>query len=99
MMLKICSRGFEFHKLKFYLTLLQLLTRDPEKRLGSGSDGAAAIRKHPFFVDLDWTKLEARQVDPPFRPKVRDITDISQIDTMFTQVSTTTPTTILTLVM
>jgi hypothetical protein len=32
------------------LSLLKgLLTRDPEKRLGSGPDGSAAIRAHPFF--------------------------------------------------
>lgn len=32
------------------LSLLKgLLTRDPEKRLGAGPNGSAAIRAHPFF--------------------------------------------------
>lgn len=32
------------------LSLLKgLLTRDPEKRLGAGAGGSAAVRAHPFF--------------------------------------------------
>lgn len=64
--------------------LTGLLTRDPEKRLGSGSDGVAAIRRHAFFADLDWEKLERREIEPPFKPGVKSKNDISQIDTMFT---------------
>jgi len=64
--------------------LTGLLTRDPQKRLGSGADGAAAIKKHPFFGDLDWEKLEKKEIEPPFKPGVKSTTDISQIDPMFT---------------
>jgi serum/glucocorticoid-regulated kinase 2 len=54
--------------------------------LGSpGTGGAASIRNHTFFTEIDWVKLEARQVEPAFKPKVKSATDISQIDTMFTQ--------------
>ena len=28
------------------------------------------IRSHPFFASIDWNKLEARQIDPPYKPKV-----------------------------
>jgi len=62
-----------------------LLTRDVEKRLGSGAEGSADVKKHPFFSSLDWEKLEKKDVEPPFKPKVKSSTDISQIDTAFTQ--------------
>lgn len=46
---------------------MQLLERDPEKRLGSDG-GASAIKAHPFFAPIDWTKLSLRQVSPPYKP-------------------------------
>jgi hypothetical protein len=48
----------------------QLLTRDPEKRLGSGPDGSMDIKNHPFFSSIDWEKLERKEITPPFVPKV-----------------------------
>ncbi len=48
--------------------LTGLLTRDPTKRLGSG--GATEIRAHPFFRDIDWKKLVAKKIQPPFKPSV-----------------------------
>lgn len=57
-----------------------LLTRDVEKRLGASS---ADVKKHPFFKDIDWDKLEKKEVDPPFKPKVKSDTDTSQIDSVF----------------
>jgi len=54
-----------------------LLTRDVEKRLGS------EVKKHPFFKDIDWEKLEKREMEPPFKPKVKSDTDTSQIDSVF----------------
>lgn len=45
------------------------MTKNPARRLGcTGNENQ--IRSHPFFKDLDWTALEMRRVDPPFRPKV-----------------------------
>jgi serum/glucocorticoid-regulated kinase 2 len=62
-----------------------LLTRDVDKRLGStASGGSSNIKKHPFFKDIDWDKLERKEIDPPFKPKVKNSTEISQIDTIFT---------------
>jgi serine/threonine protein kinase len=61
-----------------------LLTRDVEKRLGSGADGSNDVKRHPFFKDIDWVKLERKELDPPFKPKVKDAdNDISQIDECF----------------
>lgn len=41
--------------------ITKLLNRDPEKRLGAS--GYKEIKKHPFFQDIDWKKLE--KMDPP----------------------------------
>jgi len=63
-----------------------LLTRDVDKRLGStASGGAANVRKHPFFKDIDWDKMERKELEPPFKPKVKNATEVTQIDTVFTQ--------------
>eukprot|EP01117_Protostelium_nocturnum_P019546 TRINITY_DN84_c0_g1_i1.p1 TRINITY_DN84_c0_g1~~TRINITY_DN84_c0_g1_i1.p1 ORF type:complete len:426 (+),score=194.31 TRINITY_DN84_c0_g1_i1:249-1526(+) len=61
-----------------------LLTRDVDKRLGSGPAGPEAVKKHPFFSSIDWVKLDNKEIDPPFKPKVKDVMDHSQIDTVFT---------------
>ena len=48
--------------------LRKLLDRDPSRRLGS--KGAQEIKDHPFFDEIDWKKLMARKITPPFRPDV-----------------------------
>lgn len=48
----------------------RLLHRDPKQRLGSGPRGDREIFDHPFFAGIDWEKMKARQLQPPFRPKV-----------------------------
>jgi len=63
-----------------------LLTRDVDRRLGSGPDGSNNVKKHPFFKDIDFDKLERRELDAPFRPRVKDSDkDTSQIDDCFKQ--------------
>jgi serine/threonine protein kinase len=62
-----------------------LLTRDPEKRLGSGPEGGAAIKGHPWFRKFEWTRLDALGYEPPFKPKVTNAADTTQIDTLFTK--------------
>jgi serine/threonine protein kinase len=62
-----------------------LLTREPEKRLGSGVDGTSNIKSHSFFGGIDWERLLKREIEPPFKPKVKGTADTSQIDTAFTQ--------------
>lgn len=51
--------------------LTLLLNRDPGKRLGTGANGAEAIKSHDFFAKhVDWNKLMAKKVQPPFKPAV-----------------------------
>lgn len=44
----------------------KLFERDPSRRLGVVGD----IRAHPFFRSINWSALEKREVEPPFKPKV-----------------------------
>lgn len=57
-----------------------MLERDPARRLVD----PAQIKAHPFYASIDWTKLENLELEPPFKPQVKDDLDISNIDTMFT---------------
>src|SRR5271163_1080500 len=50
--------------------LPQLLTRDPALRLGT--KGGDEVKGHPWFADVEWEKLIRKEIDPPFKPKVRD---------------------------
>ncbi|XP_063812992.1 protein kinase C delta type-like [Pseudophryne corroboree] len=42
----------------------KLLCEDPDKCLGVD----CVIRDHPFFLSMDWERLEARKIPPPFIP-------------------------------
>lgn len=56
---------------KFYF-LLQLLTKNSAHRLGcvASEGGEAAIISHPFFNGIDWEKLNRRELEPPFKPRI-----------------------------
>ena len=58
-----------------FLSLLQLLTRDPTRRLGAGPEDAEEIKRHLFFKDMNWDDLLNKRIAPPFFPAV-----VSQID-------------------
>jgi len=45
--------------------IVNLLNRNPSKRLGAGQDGADEIKRHPFFQDIDWEKVGLRQMQVP----------------------------------
>jgi len=60
-----------------------LLTRDPALRLGTR--GGDEVKGHPWFSDLQWDKLIKKEIEPPFKPKVRSVDDTSQIDPQFTR--------------
>ncbi|VEL36228.1 unnamed protein product [Protopolystoma xenopodis] len=53
-----------------HISIFQLLTKDPKLRLGSTEEHEKGIRDHAFFRRLDWEKIEARSLQPPYRPKI-----------------------------
>jgi serine/threonine-protein kinase Psk1 len=52
--------------------LTRLLRKEPRKRLGVQKGDINVLKKHRFFRKIDWTKLEARQLEPPIKPLVTD---------------------------
>lgn len=52
------------------LYLFQLLTKDAKQRLGCQEEGAAEVKRHPFFRNMNFKRLEAGMLDPPFVPDV-----------------------------
>jgi hypothetical protein len=62
-----------------------LLRKLPSERLGSGPEDVADIKRQPFFDQIDWEKLEARKIPPPWKPSVSGPTDLGQVDKVFTQ--------------
>ncbi|XP_068763342.1 protein kinase C delta type isoform X2 [Struthio camelus] len=59
--------------------LEKLFERDPTRRLGVTGN----IRDHSFFKTVNWAALEKREVDPPFRPKVKSASDYNNFDREF----------------
>ncbi|XP_058286279.1 G protein-coupled receptor kinase 4 isoform X3 [Hylobates moloch] len=60
-----------------------LLTKNPSERLGCRGEGAAGVKQHPVFKDINFRRLEANMLDPPFCPDphavyCKDVLDIEQ---------------------
>ncbi|PON32110.1 cGMP-dependent kinase [Parasponia andersonii] len=47
-----------------------LLQKDASKRLGSGPRGSIEIKSNKWFKPINWRKLDAREIQPSFRPEV-----------------------------
>ncbi|XP_075148270.1 G protein-coupled receptor kinase 2 isoform X1 [Haematobia irritans] len=67
----------------------QLLAKSVKLRLGcrNGRFGAREVKLHPFFNCINWKRLEAGMVDPPFVPDphavyAKDVLDIEQFSTV-----------------
>uniref|UniRef100_A0A2K5V2E9 Ribosomal protein S6 kinase n=1 Tax=Macaca fascicularis TaxID=9541 RepID=A0A2K5V2E9_MACFA len=61
-----------------------LFKRNPCNRLGAGIDGVEEIKRHPFFVTIDWNKLFRKEIKPPFKPAVGRPEDTFHFDPEFT---------------
>ncbi|KAK3753515.1 hypothetical protein QZH41_018021, partial [Actinostola sp. cb2023] len=64
--------------------LTLLFERSPVDRLGYRDGTNPNVKGHKFFKSINWTRLEARQIEPPFKPKVKDEKDTSNFDPDFT---------------
>nr|XP_006111453.1 G protein-coupled receptor kinase 5 isoform X2 [Pelodiscus sinensis] len=65
----------------------KLLAKDVKQRLGCQGEGAVEVKKHPFFKSMNFKRLEAGMLDPPFVPDPRavyckDVLDIEQFSTV-----------------
>ena len=50
--------------------MLQLLTRDPNRRLGSGKTDAEEIKRQPFFKDVSWEDVFHKRIPPTYCPTI-----------------------------
>jgi serum/glucocorticoid-regulated kinase 2 len=62
----------------------KLCTFDVNKRIGKN---VSDIKNHPFFKDIDWIKLEKKEITPPYKPKIKYAGDVGNFDTIFTEMS------------
>lgn len=70
-----------------------LLTKDPQRRLGSGPNDAEDIKAQEFFAGLHWDKLMTGELTPPWDPQIKGSLDMSQFDHEFTNMPLHSPAT------
>lgn len=58
--------------MEHFINLLQLLSKNPLRRLGAGIRDAEEIKEHSFFKDIDWKKVYNKELKPP-KPKINKI--------------------------
>ncbi|XP_010901292.1 rhodopsin kinase GRK1b [Esox lucius] len=64
-----------------------LMEKDPVKRLGFKNNECAELKEQPFFKELNWGRLEAGLLPPPFVPNpntvyAKDIDDVGAFSTI-----------------
>ena len=60
-----------------------LLIKDPNLRLGA-KGGFEKIKEHPFFKGVDFEALLQKKIKAPYKPKLKDITDVRNFSKFFT---------------
>lgn len=64
-----------------------LLQKEVSRRLGSGPGGSNEIKSHKWFKSINWRKLEAREIQPSFKPNVSGENCIANFDECWTKMS------------
>ncbi|CAG8593826.1 6383_t:CDS:2, partial [Racocetra fulgida] len=59
--------------------LKRFCERDISKRLGCGPNGLEDIKRHPWFRDIEWDKLDTKQAKAPFIPDVCHIISLEEL--------------------
>ncbi|XP_034033343.1 rhodopsin kinase GRK1b [Thalassophryne amazonica] len=64
-----------------------LMEKDPAKRLGFKNNDCEELKNHLFFKDINWGRLEAGMLPPPFVPDpkmvyAKDIDDVGAFSTI-----------------
>ncbi|XP_070972817.1 protein kinase C eta type-like [Oncorhynchus clarkii lewisi] len=67
--------------------LKAFLTKNPARRLGcvAAEGGENAVTNHVFFTGINWDKLNCREQEPPFKPRIKTAEDVNNFDPDFTQ--------------
>lgn len=56
--------------------ITKLLIKNPQHRLTSPSE----IKAHPFFRDIDWRAMVAKELRPPYKPQLETGDDTKHFD-------------------
>ncbi|XP_031436068.1 protein kinase C eta type [Clupea harengus] len=66
--------------------LQEFLIKNPTRRLGcvAADGGEQAIVSHTFYTDINWDKLSRREIEPPFKPRIKTPEDVNNFDPDFT---------------
>ena len=63
----------------------KLLISKPSERIGiKNGEGWSAVKNHPFFSDINWSRLKDLSLPVPFKPQFKNNEDVSNFDEMFT---------------
>lgn len=84
---------YPIHMPRDSVSILQgLLTREPEKRLGSSPHDAEDIMAHDYFKNINFDDIYHCRVPPPYVPSIDFPSDVKNFDEEFTsEVPTLTP--------
>lgn len=52
------------------MIIQKFLDKNANTRLGSPSSPHGEINENAFFREIDWKKLERRQLESPFKPEI-----------------------------